>query len=294
MTRPQLILLGCFTSPHQIAQRFRRRIGNRRATGSFSTHTAFRRRPSPATESGAPSGPIRNSYGTSPARYFPARDCASLLNKSEDPAGLDQSSNLSGAETGSPFLDTRSVSRISGYAPTTGLPQRNPALAGIACARSHRPAAHAPALAPQARRIARISLWATIICACSAPDDSAANRLAAVERTRRCAPVSRRTVPAIGGDHRCCFRGKRILRHGSRTGCCDLAVVAPGRHLWSLSGFAKHLCRDEAAFPAALEQPWSNGPVEGYIHSLKLIKRSMYGRANFDLLRPRVLKAAIT
>lgn len=58
-----------------------------------------------------------------------------------------------------------------------------------------------------------------------------------------------------------------------------------------LSNFARHLCRDEAAVLAALQQPWSNGPVEGHVHRLKLIKRSMYGRANFDLLRLRVLHA---
>jgi len=56
--------------------------------------------------------------------------------------------------------------------------------------------------------------------------------------------------------------------------------------------FTKHLCQDEAAFLAALEHSWSNGPVEGQIHRLKLIKRSMYGRAKFDLLRLRVLCAA--
>ncbi len=59
-----------------------------------------------------------------------------------------------------------------------------------------------------------------------------------------------------------------------------------------LAGFAKHLAPDEAAFLAALQQPWSNGPVEGHVHRLKLIKRSMYGRASFDLLRLRVLHAA--
>jgi transposase len=59
-----------------------------------------------------------------------------------------------------------------------------------------------------------------------------------------------------------------------------------------LSNFARHLCRDEAAVLAALQQPWSNGPVEGHVHRLKLIKRSMYGRANFDLLRLRVIDAA--
>ena len=60
----------------------------------------------------------------------------------------------------------------------------------------------------------------------------------------------------------------------------------------SLASFARHLCRDEAAVRAALEFAWSNGPVEGNVHRLKLIKRSMYGRANFDLLRLRVLSAA--
>ena len=41
-----------------------------------------------------------------------------------------------------------------------------------------------------------------------------------------------------------------------------------------------------------MAEPWSNGPVEGQVNRLKLIKRSMYGRAKFDLLRQRVLHAA--
>jgi transposase len=55
--------------------------------------------------------------------------------------------------------------------------------------------------------------------------------------------------------------------------------------------FAKHLCKYEPALLAALNQPWSNGQVEGQVHRLKLIKRSMYGRASFDLLRLRVVNA---
>ena len=35
---------------------------------------------------------------------------------------------------------------------------------------------------------------------------------------------------------------------------------------------------------------WSNGQSEGQINRLKLIKRQMYGRAKFDLLRLRVLR----
>jgi transposase len=59
-----------------------------------------------------------------------------------------------------------------------------------------------------------------------------------------------------------------------------------------LEGFAKGLGKDLAAVQAALETPWSTGPVEGQISRLKTIKRTMYGRAGFDLLRSRVLKAA--
>jgi transposase len=59
-----------------------------------------------------------------------------------------------------------------------------------------------------------------------------------------------------------------------------------------LAGFAKQLSRDQDAVRAALRLPWSNGQVEGQVHRLKLIKRQMYGRAKFDLLRLRVLPAA--
>jgi transposase len=56
--------------------------------------------------------------------------------------------------------------------------------------------------------------------------------------------------------------------------------------------FAMGLRKDEAAVRAALGLPWSNGQVEGQVNRLKMIKRQMYGRANFDLLRKRVLQAA--
>ncbi len=60
----------------------------------------------------------------------------------------------------------------------------------------------------------------------------------------------------------------------------------------ALRGFADSIKRDRAAVKAALTLPWSSGPVEGQINKLKLVKRQMYGRANFDLLRQRVLSAA--
>lgn len=60
----------------------------------------------------------------------------------------------------------------------------------------------------------------------------------------------------------------------------------------ALHGFVTGITGDLAAVRAALSQPWSNGPVEGQINRLKLLKRQAYGRANFDLLRSRVLHAA--
>lgn len=58
-----------------------------------------------------------------------------------------------------------------------------------------------------------------------------------------------------------------------------------------LSRFARGLTTDLPAIRAALSLPWSNGQVEGQINRLKLVKRQMYGRANFDLLRSRFLHA---
>jgi transposase len=58
-----------------------------------------------------------------------------------------------------------------------------------------------------------------------------------------------------------------------------------------LQRFAVGLERDGAAVKAGLELEWSNGPVEGHVQRLKTIKRQMYGRAKFDLLRRRVLHA---
>ena len=59
-----------------------------------------------------------------------------------------------------------------------------------------------------------------------------------------------------------------------------------------LRGFARSLRQDEAAVAAALSEHWSNGKVEGHVNRLKVIKRQMYGRAGFRLLRARVMNAA--
>jgi len=42
----------------------------------------------------------------------------------------------------------------------------------------------------------------------------------------------------------------------------------------------------------SLTLPHSSGAVEGNINRIKMIKRQMYGRASFDLLRKRIILAA--
>jgi transposase len=55
--------------------------------------------------------------------------------------------------------------------------------------------------------------------------------------------------------------------------------------------FGASLRRDYAAVKAGLSLIWSNGQTEGQVNRLKFVKRQMYGRANLDLLRLRVLFA---
>ena len=53
--------------------------------------------------------------------------------------------------------------------------------------------------------------------------------------------------------------------------------------------FAKRLREDYDSVKAGVTLPWSNGPVEGHINRLKMLKRQMFGRAKLDLLSRRFL-----
>ena len=64
------------------------------------------------------------------------------------------------------------------------------------------------------------------------------------------------------------------------------------RGVCELQSFANSLKKDYDAVKAGLTLEWSNGQTEGQVHRLKLIKRQMYGRGRFDLLRKRGLKRA--
>jgi transposase len=56
-----------------------------------------------------------------------------------------------------------------------------------------------------------------------------------------------------------------------------------------LHTFTTGLRRDLPAVTAGLTLPYSSGKVEGNVNRIKMIKRQMYGRASFALLRNRVI-----
>ncbi len=96
-------------------------------------------------------------------------------------------------------------------------------------------------------------------------------------------------VPALGVTIEWAKRLNALLR---RKVVGDLDEILSAADGTMLAKFAAGLRRDVAAISAALELPWTTSPVEGQISRLKMLKRTMYGRAGFKLLRARVLHAA--
>ncbi len=80
------------------------------------------------------------------------------------------------------------------------------------------------------------------------------------------------------------------LRRGQEFEAWLSAVEAS--HIPELRRFAHSLLKDKEAVVAGLTLPYSNGPVEAQVQKLKLVKRSMFGRAKLPLLRQRLLNAA--
>ncbi|KEI07394.1 transposase [Clostridium botulinum C/D str. BKT2873] len=56
-----------------------------------------------------------------------------------------------------------------------------------------------------------------------------------------------------------------------------------------INSFINGLTRDIDAVKNAILYEYNNGLAEGFINKLKLIKRIMYGRCNFNLLKNKIL-----
>ncbi len=104
----------------------------------------------------------------------------------------------------------------------------------------------------------------------------------------------REAQPALVSAHALAqdFAAMLRERHGQRLDAWIARAIAADNA--ELRGFATGLLADKVAVQAGLTLSWSTGPCEGHIHKIKLIKRSMFGRAGFALLRRRVLHAGPT
>lgn len=95
-------------------------------------------------------------------------------------------------------------------------------------------------------------------------------------------------LPSLGQVRDLVERFHRMIRAGSSE---DLDLWIEGASAL-LAAFKRGIIADRLAVTAAITSPWSNGQTEGQITKLKLVKRQMYGRANLDLLRARLVGAA--
>lgn len=78
----------------------------------------------------------------------------------------------------------------------------------------------------------------------------------------------------------------------TETGCLAGCNDVQDNGAPALRSFANGLRNDLDAVTAGLTLPYSSGAVEGTVNRIKTIKRQMYGRARFDLLRKRILNPA--
>jgi transposase len=96
-------------------------------------------------------------------------------------------------------------------------------------------------------------------------------------------------LPGLAGCIAAAKRLNALLRRKSRE---TLEKVLADAGDAALKEFVASLRRDLGAVQAALDLPWTTSPAEGQINRLKMLKRTMFGRASFALLRARVLHAS--
>ena len=89
--------------------------------------------------------------------------------------------------------------------------------------------------------------------------------------------------------YKCAQDFVQMFRHRLVEKLDDWLTQSNNLGVYQLQTFVKGLKQDYDAVRAALTFAWSNGQTEGQVNRLKFIKRQMYGRAKFDLLRIRVL-----
>ena len=142
-----------------------------------------------------------------------------------------------------------------------------------------------PYVSPR-RSVFRISPKEAAILVCKRPEDRSASQQELFDRLSGAhASFSWMHTLAAG------FREALHSKNGERMK--DWIYAATQSGVGPIIRFAYGIRRDHDAVIAAVESDWSSGQVEGQINRLKTIKRQMYGRAGFTLLRARVLPNAV-
>jgi transposase len=111
------------------------------------------------------------------------------------------------------------------------------------------------------------------------------------ERQSKMVEFLKRT-PDFATMRRLILSFRSILCNGKVASLTRWIEEAEATGIAAIGKFVRQLKRDREAVEHAVEYRWSNGPVEGHINRLKMIKRQMYGRAKFELLRARTLPLA--
>jgi transposase len=115
-------------------------------------------------------------------------------------------------------------------------------------------------------------------------DDLTAAQCAYRAELLECCPEIASALPLVAAF-------QRLVRTRDQPALTMWLATAETCVLGEFREFAAGVRRDMAAVEAAVTSEWSSGQVEGQITRLKLVKRSMYGRAGFPLLRQRYLLA---
>ena len=113
------------------------------------------------------------------------------------------------------------------------------------------------------------------------------------ERQSKILEFLKRT-PEIGRMRQLVLSFRSILCHGKVSSLRRWVRQANGAGTGPISRFVRQLKKDWSAVENAVKQVWSNGPTEGHINRLKMLKRQMYGRAGVKLLRARLLPCPVS
>lgn len=111
------------------------------------------------------------------------------------------------------------------------------------------------------------------------------------EKEQQALAVIRQASPTADTVYELAQDFMQMLRHREGQRLDVWLDLVRASHIPELQRFARSIQRDKDADLSGLTLQESNGVVEGKINKLKLIKRMMYGRAEFPLLRQRVLHA---